>query len=365
MARKICMLVGYYPINRGGAEYQSFLLANELKKQWDIFYISIGQKKNELIDDSGFRIYMMRTPKFMKSNAYFFLYGRIKKILKNENPDVVYQRVAYSMTGIAVYLGKKLGIKTIWHISHNKEIDNKKLINLVFHPIRWIENAWLSYGIKHADYIVAQSRDQVDLLKWNFRRNNAIICRNFHLLPDCSIQRGFPKKVVWVANLKRWKNPEAFVELALYFQSRKDTVFIMAGRSGTSKWSAKILDRIETMPNITYLGELKIEDVNKLLSDAYLFVNTSYYEGFPNTFIQAWLRGVPVLSLMVDPDHVLENHQTGKYAGDFTHLIKYLELFLNDETLRNNAGKKALEYAREYHSMRNISVITELLKSRI
>jgi hypothetical protein len=30
--KKTCMLVGYYPINRGGAEYQSYLIAQELKK---------------------------------------------------------------------------------------------------------------------------------------------------------------------------------------------------------------------------------------------------------------------------------------------------------------------------------------------
>ncbi len=50
------MLVGYYPINRGGAEYQSYLIAQELKKKYDVFYISVGHDDDKVFDEDGFRI---------------------------------------------------------------------------------------------------------------------------------------------------------------------------------------------------------------------------------------------------------------------------------------------------------------------
>ena len=55
--------------------------------------------------------------------------------------------------------------------------------------------------------------------------------------------------------------------------------------------------------------------MNRLLARSHIFVNTSTHEGFPNTFIQSWLREVVVVSLQVDPDQVLERQQVGIAAG--------------------------------------------------
>ena len=52
-------------------------------------------------------------------------------------------------------------------------------------------------------------------------------------------------------------------------------------------------------------ARLSQAEVNALLEHTDLLVNTSDYEGFSNTFIQAWMRRVPVVSLRVDPDRLL------------------------------------------------------------
>lgn len=66
--------------------------------------------------------------------------------------------------------------------------------------------------------------------------------------------------------------------------------------SGT--YSDTLSTRIALLDNVTYLGERDNGYINNLLEiQADLLVNTSDSEGFSNTFIQAWLRGIPVLSL--------------------------------------------------------------------
>lgn len=41
-----------------------------------------------------------------------------------------------------------------------------------------------------------------------------------------------------------------------------------------------------------YLGECSIEEVNKILAGAHVFVNTSTVEGCSNTFIQACIKSL-------------------------------------------------------------------------
>jgi len=62
------------------------------------------------------------------------------------------------------------------------------------------------------------------------------------------------------------------------------------------------------------MGKLPFEETLKIFDGATLFVNTSKSEseGFPNTYIQAWLRGVPVISFDVDPDGVIAKNGLGK-----------------------------------------------------
>jgi len=101
-----------------------------------------------------------------------------------------------------------------------------------------------------------------------------------------------------VANLKPAKRPELFIALAKRCISLKDTRFLMVGALVGQAIRNALLTQAGNLPNFHYAGAVPLEEVNRLLDSAHIFVNTSSAngEGFPNTFIQSWLRGVPVIS---------------------------------------------------------------------
>ncbi|GAH07780.1 unnamed protein product, partial [marine sediment metagenome] len=106
-------------------------------------------------------------------------------------------------------------------------------------------------------------------------------------------------------NLKRWKQPEIFIELAHRLPQFK---FVMIGGMQSARmYDYTIRAALQQTPaNFQYLGSMPINQVNALISQSDLLLYTSLpVEGFGNSFLQAWLRGVPTLSPFFDLDGIL------------------------------------------------------------
>src|SRR5690606_6239370 len=118
----------------------------------------------------------------------------------------------------------------------------------------------------------------------------------------------------------------------------------------------ELMARVERLENLSYLGRQSQEKVNQTIAESHILVNTSDYEGFSNTFIQAWLREVPVLSLSVNPDNVFDGHGIGVSAdGDYQRLKSELLALINDPDRRRRMGRAAKEYAESNHGEGNLA----------
>jgi glycosyltransferase involved in cell wall biosynthesis len=170
------------------------------------------------------------------------------------------------------------------------------------------------------------------------------------------------KQVVWIANLKPLKNPGAFVRLARRFAHRSDVRFVIVGGTlDEGEWTMQTLKDIAATPNLEYRGSLSQPAVNALLEHTDLLVNTSDYEGFSNTFIQAWMRRVPVVSLRVDPDRILSRGGLGVVTGDEDGLHDRVAGLLDDPDRCAAIGARARRYALEHHAESNIENLARLL----
>jgi glycosyltransferase involved in cell wall biosynthesis len=77
---------------------------------------------------------------------------------------------------------------------------------------------------------------------------------------------------------------------------------MIGGRVEPPQLYDEIATATQKVSNLIFHGFVPYHKVNEYFSRASLFVNTSSIEGFPNTFIQAWMHYTPVVGLNVDPD---------------------------------------------------------------
>jgi glycosyltransferase involved in cell wall biosynthesis len=216
------------------------------------------------------------------------------------------------------------------------------------------------YGILNVDQIVAQTREQKVAIQHTWGRE-AIVVPNAHPIPpNNNCEKVTPPVVIWLGAIKPIKQPLIFLDLAAWCLDM-NAPFIMAGALTDPTTVTEFKQRIGSVPNLVYLGSIPIHEASQLLQHASLLVNTSSSEGFPNVFIQAWLRNTPVVSLGVDPDGVIQANSICRCSSNFEDLVSDVRTLLANPNMLEELGKRGRNYAVQEHGLdRMVSIYEEL-----
>ena len=357
--KKLLFLAAPFDYYKGGSEYQYKVLEHNLKERYEIYYLfrhptSLSDKK-----------YINYDYKIRKSyNEYLYTDSLvIYRLIKKLSPDIIYKRGVNYISAIGVYYAKLNKCKMILHIASRRDVEKfefhfKK--NIIF---EFLNKCIAKYVISNAHRIICQAKYQNKLLEKNYGRSCDLIIHNFHPIPEDKLDKKPLIKIVWIANFKQLKQPELFLKLAENFLNNHNIKFIMIGRSGSGNWQKRLFDKMNRLPNLEYMGELSINDVNKVLSESHIFVNTSdRSEGFPNTFIQAWMRKVPVVALNVDPDDIIKTQKIGFHSKTVQQMVQDVKILVENKTLRKEMGEKSQEFACKTFLLSNINKLINLIE---
>ena len=361
--KKLCILSGgHFSDAPGGAEYQAGLIADELAKtgEYDLYYLALAIEPSW--QAHGYQLIQINKRNYFNQHAFFFDSLSLYKILKDIRPDIIYQRVLMAYTGVAAYFSKKNDCRLIFHVSSEFDVSPFGHISSSGKLLKYIDRKIGEYGIRHADAVIAQTEQQANLFKDYYGREVTAVIGNFHPLPTEKISKKDPIKVIWVANFKPNKRPEIFVKLASDFRHLDGVKFIMIGHPGNLKRYSALNKEIKKLSNLEFIGLQPLEQVNKQLSQSHIFVNTSIKEGFPNTFIQAWMRQLPVVSLDVDLDGLLARGEVGFLSGDYDTLKANVQLLLANPQLRTKLGIRARDYAFKNNSPKTFRQLLQVIK---
>lgn len=357
---------GHFSAQMGGAQFQVKCILDELitKDKFEIYYLTpIYDPK---FKPEGYKIIKVDGLLGLQKYSSIFELTSLYKLLKEIQPDVIYQRVLGSYTGLVAYYGKHNGCKVIYHISSDYNLVGlEERGHLSFNPFNYVEHWMGDYALRNVDYVVAQTKQQFEIYNKRYGRNVSMVVPNFHPLPpDNTILKDLDViRVLWIANFKRVKQPELFVQLASELRYIKNVEFIMMGRPGSEKIYMNLHAKIKQVKNLSYIGEQSNAEVNDLLSCAHILVNTSIVEGFSNTFIQAWMRNVPVISLSVNPDGIFDDRSIGLCSGSYEQLKRDLLELISNKSRRDEMGECARRYAELNHSIENVQKLISLMEA--
>jgi glycosyltransferase involved in cell wall biosynthesis len=365
---KICIFSPFYPVIKGGAEYQSKIIASYLSQFDEIFYVSYGHQEEKIMVEGNIKIYCLKKPGWADFlSIYYYSSIKIKKILNIEAPDIIYQRVLNSYSYHLSNYAEKQKIPLFVHIADN--------FSLCFdNTIRGIIRRFIFNRI-HDNYFktnftnfIIQTDEQMRLLK---KHSILPVLKMYNMHPVISTiyERGAldydSLKIIWIGNARKIKKLEVFINLAKNYVKEAHK-FIIIGKLEDSKYGKSLKAMIDSTENISYLGEKTNDFINSYLKHCFVLINTSESEGFSNTFIQAWLQGIPVISLSSDPDDIISQYDLGYYChSDINMVDYYLNKLIVDRDSYFEISRNCFSYAINKFSIKNnMEILRDILYSR-
>jgi glycosyltransferase involved in cell wall biosynthesis len=332
----------YRQLQIGGESVQQTLLARALARRGHDASMVVG----DYGQTDGAQWEAIRVFKAYRPDAGLpvlrFIHPRwtgIWSALARADADLYYTSCAGMQVGLLALFCKRFRKRFIFRSASDADCDRSRLL------VRFARDRWLyAYGLRRADAILVQSASQAETLARSYRLPSRVA--------GMLVEKPLPVAVrdidvLWVSNIRRVKRPDRVLELAERLPEVK--IHMVGGPlPGEETLFHDIAYSAAAKTNVSFHGRLSYWDANDLYGRAKVLVNTSEVEGFPNSYLQAWIRGVPVVTL-IDPDRVIEREGLGVAARSPAQIPDAIRHLLDDATVWKAASDCCSAFmAREY-----------------
>lgn len=206
-----------------------------------------------------------------------------------------------------------------------------------------------AWALRRADAIVVQSEQQGELA----RRLGLGPITLIPSFAEPAEPGGEPRGFLWIGRLVTYKRPLDYLDLARAVpEASFRMIYQLEPELPADRELAERLPALAgELPNLELLGQLPRERTLAEVAGATAVVSTSAAEGMPNVFLEAWARGVPVLSLDYDPDGRIESEGLGIAAGASADAFaEGARRLWGDRALRDRLGTAGRDYVKRIHS---------------
>jgi glycosyltransferase involved in cell wall biosynthesis len=331
----------------GGAEVQQSMLAPALARRGyrvSMICFDYGQPDRTVVD--GVTVYNMHKPD-EGIPVLRFVHPRLTSLwraLTRVDADVYYQRTAAAYTGFLATFCRRYGRRSIF--AGASDVD--------FLPgeqdIRFARDRRIfEYGLRRVDRVIVQNPAQLASVKRNYGRDAVVVPSCY--APPAGARADRSGYVLWIATLRESKRPEILLEIARRLPQHS---FVVIGGNDPDRRGIEFARRFgeaaRALPNVEVRGFMPFAEADRCFNGARVVVNTSLYEGFPNTFLQAWARGIPTVGF-VDTGSRRAGEPVYDIARDLPDACMRVGRLMTDDIVWREASQRAAAHFQATHSI--------------
>ncbi len=333
----------------GGAEVQQVLIARELvRRGYLVSFVVLdhGQPDDEDVD--GIRV-LKAYRRDAGVRGVRFLHPRMTQswsAMRRADADIYYQRNAGNETGMVAWWCRRHRKRFVFAVAHDAQCERQ---------LRFLdtlrERVLYRYGLRQAATIVTQTVTQQKLMRNEFGRESTLI-RSCALDPEDGTASRYEQacgpRVVWLGRFTPVKGLEHLLDIA---ELCPEFLFEVIGEANAdSAYVRAFRDRAQRIANVVLRGHVPHARVGSCYRGAAALLTTSEAEGFPNTFLEAWSRGVPVVSRL-DVDNAVSKYGLGIVSTDIGELAQWMRVFFACPAERAACASRVRRYFLEHHSV--------------
>ncbi len=324
----------------GGAELQVALLARQLAHAGHDVVLAGGDSgQPDRVTLQGVKT--RNAGKFHTGNLLEMLGSipRVVRVLRDERPDWVVVQGWTAWLFVLWVLRRFLGYRLDFTCALDSEINGAyRRENPVFGTL-------FEFAVRHCDARHAITRDQMDCFA---RRGMDSTLYRYLVFPRTRPLTA-EKRVdfLWVSRCQPVKRPHLFVELARALPGA--SFEMICPPENRTLWE-EVARAAAFCPNLQLIESVPYHKIQEHYDRARIFVNTSEWEGWPNSFIQAGLGETAILSLTVNPDGIIGRFQMGFHAGgDSEKFFQTARDVLSDPPRIREMQLEAARFVAEMH----------------
>lgn len=356
------------------------------KRGHHIIFIGARTKENPIHDHHhGMKAYRFRSIPLPKSGGWHLAFptvNEVKKVLQDEQIDVVHIILPMSAALVATKAARSLGIKIVAHSHSQPEnlfMDVPKILGRALLYRVW--NGYLAWLYSKAESIVYPSKMAYNLLdnltsdgKPSTVISNGIDTEEFktadvgdfherHVIPQDTV------KIVFVGRLYPEKSVDTLIKAVPHIIREHPKSHIMIVGDGHLRQRLEALvGKLEVQKHVTFLGLVSDEDRLHAYNASDIFVLPSFAELEGMVVLEAMSCGKPILianSEMSASRHFVDGNGFLFETANHTDLAEQALRLITNSELRREMGAASLKKSKDYDIHRSVDKLEEVYRQAL
>lgn len=298
----------------------------------------------------------------------FFFYNRIKKLMDNANPDVIYCNWLRPWADVCADYSISKNIPFI--IDHHEDIPTlKKLFPGRYKSFLGVldkADKVIVHSTFNKTQLIAENQNLKDIeliyLGQNFKVSDKVKDFNFDKI-----------KLICVSHLnEQRKNIDILIKAVKIVNEKTEIELVIAGDGVLKNNYEKLVHELSLTANVKFAGTKTQAELNDMYDNADIFILPSYPEAFGIVFIEAMAKGLPVITCEGNGGgeeiKLLGYPAVFSIPGSAEYLAESVLTLLNDRNKMSEMsaiGKHIVKnhFTWEINAMNTFNAITEKISS--